>query len=218
MLTPLHAVDAPAPRCRMCPLPARWVASRSGPGRYGSYCAGMSCTNRVRICQSCENEFDRDSPGAGSKYCSTDCKLRGYHPRRATSGRLARCAWCGQSSTSQARNGGIWPYLCSTCTGPIRHVIGRLKEHRVSAEMAHRLTVYGGCEICGIDLLTPVPDGTGKYRARLRVDHDHTCCPRAHSCGTCVRGFLCGKCNSAIGMLGDSAVTALRAHAYLEGR
>ena len=47
------------------------------------------------------------------------------------------------------------------------------------------------------------------------VDHDHTCCPGPHSCGKCVRGLLCGSCNTGIGMLGDNENGLLRALEYL---
>lgn len=47
------------------------------------------------------------------------------------------------------------------------------------------------------------------------IDHDHMCCPGERSCGKCVRGLLCGKCNSAIGLLEDSAESARAAVDYL---
>jgi hypothetical protein len=45
------------------------------------------------------------------------------------------------------------------------------------------------------------PDATGRD---LAVDHDHRCCPGPRSCGKCVRGLLCGRCNLGLGRLGDS--------------
>lgn len=50
----------------------------------------------------------------------------------------------------------------------------------------------------------------------LVVDHDHDCCASKGSCGRCVRGLLCGKCNSGIGMFKDSPELLRKAIAYLE--
>lgn len=36
------------------------------------------------------------------------------------------------------------------------------------------------------------------------VDHDHACCPESKkSCGRCVRGLVCGRCNVGIAMFRD---------------
>lgn len=46
--------------------------------------------------------------------------------------------------------------------------------------------------------------------ANLHLDHDHSCCPptkgrkRLVSCGRCIRGWLCRRCNSILGFSGDS--------------
>lgn len=53
-----------------------------------------------------------------------------------------------------------------------------------------------------------------KYRARA-VDHDHKCCPGKTSCGKCVRGLLCGNCNTILGRQRDDAEVFFRMGRYL---
>lgn len=55
-----------------------------------------------------------------------------------------------------------------------------------------------------------------KRKIALQVDHDHACCPGKKSCGKCVRGLLCNRCNSTLGWAGDDP-SVLRACAdYIE--
>jgi hypothetical protein len=49
------------------------------------------------------------------------------------------------------------------------------------------------------------------------VDHDHACCPSSDkTCGKCIRGILCCKCNHGIGQLDDDVERIRAAADYLE--
>lgn len=50
----------------------------------------------------------------------------------------------------------------------------------------------GGCGLCN----SKIPGGVGAFH----VDHDHRCCPGRKSCGKCVRGVLCSRCNHLLGV------------------
>lgn len=47
------------------------------------------------------------------------------------------------------------------------------------------------------------------------VDHDHSCCSKTRSCGSCVRGLLCPLCTAGLGMFKDSPEILAIAAAYL---
>lgn len=66
----------------------------------------------------------------------------------------------------------------------------------------------GCCAICH----SAEPGGrTGRWM----VDHDHKCCPGVKSCGRCVRGLLCVRCNLGLGGFGDDPDALLQAVKYL---
>lgn len=48
------------------------------------------------------------------------------------------------------------------------------------------------------------------------VDHDHACCPSTKTCGNCIRGILCAKCNKALGLFKDDIETLKAAIEYLK--
>lgn len=65
----------------------------------------------------------------------------------------------------------------------------------------------GLCAICGSDK----PGGRAE---RFHMDHDHSCCPGDVTCGRCIRGLLCARCNLLVGVL-ESTDWRERAEAYI---
>lgn len=63
----------------------------------------------------------------------------------------------------------------------------------------------GGCAICG----------SKRNGLRLPVDHDHSCCPGRKSCGKCIRGILCVRCNTIIGFLEKNSELVPLCEAYI---
>lgn len=64
----------------------------------------------------------------------------------------------------------------------------------------------GVCAICG---------GINPSGRMLHVDHDWSCCPSKRSCGKCIRGLLCSRCNTALGSFKDNSENLKKALKYL---
>lgn len=69
----------------------------------------------------------------------------------------------------------------------------------------------GRCAICR------TTDPAGRH-GNWHVDHDRRCCPKAKSCGRCVRGLLCQNCNLMLGHAKDDPERLRAAIAYLANR
>lgn len=63
-------------------------------------------------------------------------------------------------------------------------------------------------------------DGTCKVcqetSDKLYIDHDHNCCNGVNSCGKCIRGLLCNRCNLLLGLAKDRSDILNSAITYLE--
>lgn len=78
------------------------------------------------------------------------------------------------------------------------------KRHGISEEKYLELLemTNGKCHAC-------------RENKATQIDHDHSCCDKSFSCGKCIRGVLCHNCNTAIGLMRDSKIIALRIADYL---
>lgn len=58
-------------------------------------------------------------------------------------------------------------------------------------------------------------ENPGKH-GTFYVDHDHSCCPGQVTCGKCIRGLLCQRCNRALGLFRDDIPIITEALEYLK--
>lgn len=124
-----------------------------------------------------------------------------WHRISEVAGEVATCSTCGPGSVVVPRRGR------SACLAGERANSLKSRHGMTVAEVRARLdAVDWRCGICADDLRDQ----------RRAIDHDHTCCPGAQSCGLCVRGILCTRCNVGIGMLKDDVDIVRAAVAYLE--
>jgi len=95
-------------------------------------------------------------------------------------------------------------------------------EARARWRLTHKLRRYGltqeqfdqlleeqdyACAMC----LASFEDGQAVF-----IDHDHACCPdEKRSCGKCVRGLLCLRCNTGLGYIESMGDLA---RAYLDAQ
>lgn len=122
-----------------------------------------------------------------------------------------QCVHCEQwkpeseFSTRRASTDGL-NYYCQECAYS-KHLRRVYKLEPATFKRLFQLQ-GGVCRICSQALVL----GSGK----TVVDHDHSCCPGKVTCGGCIRGILCSRCNTGIGFFSDNASSLRSAMQYLE--
>lgn len=132
-----------------------------------------------------------------------------------TAGKVRGCKDCEPGSKRPAPHPG--PRCATHHKARRKHNRSTAHERRVKETYSLQpgqygliLEAQGGvCAICG-----PRTGRRGVYKS-LAVDHDHSCCSGKTSCGRCVRGLLCGTCNTMLGRQHDDIETFVRAVEYL---
>ncbi len=159
-------------------------------------------TPRVRTCP---------APGCTAlamyrhRYCEEHATSINYVVRAGPLGPLneQRCGRCLAEFTLRRGQVGseqtvVWRELCPDCHQATPLTLRQLQNHNVDAELARTWLRLGDALPCGI---------CGRVFSRRsqaghpRIDHDHACCPGEASCGKCVRGVLCQRCNHQVGVL-----------------
>lgn len=164
-----------------------------------------------RRCERCDAKYfyHRDSPH-GTKYCG-DCLIPSDWEDKKRPAKI--CPVCGAKHERQNKYG-----VCANCYSAMpAHLWASLYKHHASLEFALQFAETLSCAICSADVTRHEPDAKKRFRPISAIDHDHKCCPGSVSCGECLRGVLCRRCNVAIGYLKDSPEYSAAAAAYLAG-
>lgn len=182
---------------------------RSGHGKPPSECSFTGCTRRARSHLFCYGHYDQKRRGQ---------ELRPIIQRRPPNSGAERdhlgrkyCAQCDlwkpvEDFQLAIGRGDGYRHHCRPCIAVAR--IARVYGLDAATFQALNKAQGGACSICrSVFDATNVP----------AVDHDHKCCPdRARSCGKCVRGLLCARCNLALGGMDDDPERLRRAAEYVE--
>lgn len=133
------------------------------------------------FCKSCVKEYD---------LIENDTKR--IMPRKKQ-GKLIHCRRCEQYLPKSS----FWSQntYCKECQVLIGH-LSNLNKYNITRDQYVDLEKSQNnlCKICGEE---------EKYNKRLSVDHDHSCCFGPTSCGKCIRGLLCSRCNKVLGQIKD---------------
>lgn len=142
----------------------------------------------MKTCSKCKTEqpLDQFKKVQGGKYLDSWCKLCN---RKAAKLRYHETKEANRDKRNEAARRR------------------KIEMHGISIDQYEEILIAqdGTCALCD-----RTEDGK-----RLAIDHDHACCPGSHSCGKCVRGLLCGPCNTAIGLFRDDVKVMTKAIKYV---
>lgn len=162
-------------------------------------------------CVECGNQITM-SKNSMAKYCSKACReqrnnrVKREHNAKKRAGVV--CQHCGKIIFSKK----ITKKFCSDKCKDGWKIANSTRWDRIKSrydlsreEWEDLLKSQGGvCAICKEESI------------RWHTDHDHSCCPPdKKTCGKCVRGILCNRCNQAIGLLKEKAENFQNAMEYL---
>jgi hypothetical protein len=157
--------------------------------RYG-YCL-VHCTRFVRTGSALR-------PPPKSPYCSVE----GCSRDRSTKG-LCSTHYTRFSKTGDAGSAYIQTMVPKECAVVLCQKNGGLKSSSLCRQHRQMAKSYGVDENLYVVMANSACYVCKSTSSVMSIDHDHSCCSGRESCGDCVRGALCSRCNMVLGSIGD---------------
>ena len=139
-----------------------------------------------------------------NQYLATECGHIATNPNS----KWCRKCFCAKGRSMKCKKGHDYNEhnRCLICTFETRLRI----RYNITPEIyAKMLEIQENkCGICGV---------LSEYSAygKLVIDHNHSCCNYEGSCGKCIRGLLCSRCNAGLSIFGDNPSKLMSAMKYL---
>ena len=135
--------------------------------------------------------------------CKEEKTLLEFHKNRSTKSGLSN--YCKVCNTARVNK---WNKENPDKSGYTRDKL--LRRHGMDQKRFTQMwqDQNGKCKICRVEF-------DPQYMKSVAIDHDHSCCNGVYSCGVCVRGLLCSRCNSGLGNFKDSVIFLTAAIKYL---
>lgn len=163
-------------------------------------CDGQTPSHVKRFCTTCKKPlvFLNKRDVIRRKYCSLTCSKIGNSKNlwnqhiKVKSLSLRYCDKCKKQYTPT----GAKQRWCPRCCPEDKHKHIMARYGLSQAEYKNMVkNQKGRCAICF------------KKPHRFMVDHDHACCPGRKTCGKCIRGLLCQRCNILLGFAEDNRLS-----------
>lgn len=168
-----------------------------------------------RVCKACKefkplDEYNLRKSGIPYTLCrpcyAKDLKARAARRTSLSATTIRLCVDCLDSKPlsdypKNANSSGGYLSRCKLCYASRNSI----------ASWGIDVRNYSNCDVCK----EPLNFDDSK---KVVVDHDHSCCPGNRSCGECVRGVLCSRCNVGLGMFRDNPSYLRLAADYLESK
>lgn len=157
---------------------------------YRKTCKFSACTRQVKKEKLCDRHLEQMKSGVGLSPISLGQRKIATIIRNEFGQK--QCQYCERwldlnCFTKQNHAPDKLAYKCKLCRN--------LERHNISYDRFIKIISYQdwSCAVCKTKLNENINE--------LCIDHDHSCCTKADSCGKCIRGILCRKCNMAEGLL-----------------